>query len=130
MARRFCYHVVAQGVCRGNLFQHKEDSQPSGPITEGTAGRGIVILSYPQHGAARGWGRWEGGPRGITGSDGDPTVNRGNHGNLSTWQIELESSPLSQAAECLVCLCGGSRGIELGARRPHVYDRDILGPRS
>lgn len=38
----------------------------------------------------------EGDPRGITGSDGDPTVNRGNHGNLATWQIELESSPLSR----------------------------------
>lgn len=41
-------------------------------------------------------GEGEGGPHDVTGSDEDLTVNRGNHGNLATWQIELESSPLSR----------------------------------
>jgi len=86
------------------------------------------LWSWDRYPHMRERARGKDGPCGITGSDGDPMVNRGNHGNLANWQIELESSPFSRP--CLVCLGGGSRGIELGVRRPHVYDRDIFRPRS
>lgn len=85
-------HFTEVGICRGNLFHITKKICTTGRVSRKEPP--VVVGSLSTTEDTRGWSL---AGRDITGSNGGSfSGNRGNHGDLATWQIELESSPFSR----------------------------------